>query len=112
MTNPTRPPALTEIVAELGAYPAQSADAQALVSWATERLQSVLAVPEPVARPGVSRVAVAVVDDVELFGIERRFESASNQRHTLPGHYESSCASLFAVVRGDALFSQSQSHAI
>lgn len=53
MTNPTRPPALTEIVAELGAYPAQSADAQALVSWATERLQSVLAVPEPVARPGV-----------------------------------------------------------
>jgi hypothetical protein len=55
MSNSTRPTAaLTALVAELGAYPAHSADAQALVSWATERLQSALALPEAVARPGVN----------------------------------------------------------
>jgi hypothetical protein len=55
MPNPTRQnAALIELVGELGAYPAQSADAQALVSWATERLQAVLGVPEAVARPAVA----------------------------------------------------------
>ena len=55
MANSTRPTAeLTALVADLGAYPAHSVEAQALVSWAVERLQSVLAVPEPVARPCVN----------------------------------------------------------
>jgi hypothetical protein len=55
MSKPTRTTAtLTALVAELGAYPAHSADAQALVCWATERLQSLLALPEPAARPGVA----------------------------------------------------------
>ena len=55
MPNPTRQSAaLLELVGELGAYPAHSAEAAALVTWATERLQTVLAVPEAVARPGVA----------------------------------------------------------
>lgn len=54
MPNPTRQnAALIELVGELGAYPAQSADAQALVAWATERLHTVLAVND-VARPSVA----------------------------------------------------------
>lgn len=54
MPNPTRQDAaLLELVGELGHYPAYSAEAQAVVSFATERLQAVLAVPQAVARPGV-----------------------------------------------------------
>jgi hypothetical protein len=40
----------------------------------------------PVPRSGVPHVAVAIVDDVELLGFERCFESTSNQRDAFGGH--------------------------
>lgn len=55
MPNPTRQnSALIELVGELVQYPAYSAESLALVAWATERLQAVLAVPNELARPGVA----------------------------------------------------------
>src|SRR5688572_16178779 len=45
-----------------------------------------LEMPAAVARPRVSDMATAVVDDLELFGVELRFELASDQRDALGGH--------------------------
>jgi hypothetical protein len=39
-----------------------------------------------VTRSGVSDVAMAIVDDLELFRLELCFELASNQRYALSGH--------------------------
>lgn len=50
------------------------------------RANSHLKMASAVASPGVSGVTVAVVDDVELIRLERRFESASNQRYAVGGH--------------------------
>lgn len=44
--------ALAELDAQLGSYPAHSAESEALVAFARERLRAALALAEPVADAG------------------------------------------------------------